>query len=188
MFPPIPLGIDGCALEPQPLFGDVNGGVQHLLSGGEKNPQWYGGPILDVYCCFGTPGNPRGGHYHPKLQELFCTVSGTSLWIVSDFREGSPTKGKTAACIMGWNVPTESHGLPCHTFEGQGTLARLRVPAGVYHAVFALGNAPSLSVALGTTGFDKDDYRYPAAEEVPGMKDILDRFSLTTSPRIPHTS
>lgn len=177
------LGIDGCQLEPQPMFGDRAGGVQHFLSGGEKNPQWFGGPILDVYMCFGTPGNPRGGHYHPKLQELFSTVSGTSLWVLSDFREDSPTKGKTAACIMGWNKPAETHGVPSHTFEEQGTLARLRVPNGVYHAVFALGNAPSLSVALGSTGFDKEDYRYPAAEEVPGMKALLDQFGLPLPPK-----
>ncbi len=178
ILPPIELGIAGCRLEPQPLFGDATGGVQHILSGGEKNPQWFGGPILDVYACFSTPGTSRGGHYHPVLNELFETVSGTSLWIVSDFRDDSPTKGKTAACIIGWKKPADAHGLPCHTFEGEGSLARLRIPAGVYHAVFALGTGPSLSVALGTTGFDANDYRYPAPEDVPGMKEILDRFGL----------
>ncbi len=176
--PPIELGLDGVRIEPQPLFGDHASGVLHILSGGEKNPAWFGGPVLDVYACFGAPGDrARGGHAHRKLNEMFMTVSGTALWILSDLRSDSTTFGKTAACILGWDEPAQTHGLICHTVEKKGTLGRLRVPAGIYHMVCALGK-PFLSVALGTTVYDAADYDYPAPTSIPQMEELLMRFGL----------
>lgn len=162
----IQTGIEGCTIETQPIFGDATGGVMHMLSGGVKNPEWFGGDLLDVYASYGRQKNTmRGGHYHPVLNELFFTVSGKALWILSDFREGSVTKGKTVAMILGDTEPKP--------------LQRLRVPAGVYHAIAAIDDAGFTIVALGTTAYDKEDYRYPSVDEVPGMKEILDEHGVT---------
>lgn len=184
----IQTGIDGCTVELMPIFGDPKGGVMHMLPGGEKNPEWYGGTILDVYSFYAHEKNRlRGGHYHPVLNELFFTVSGTALWILSDFRLNSPTKGKTIAFLAGSNGP--ENDLPSYTIAKTNKLARIRVPAGVYHAIAPLTDEGFTAIALGTTPYDKEDYRYPSIDEVPGMKDILTTFgisvvSTTTAPTL----
>ena len=170
-------GIQDCRIEIQPLFGSKESGVLHILSGGEKNKEWFGGPVNDVYACFSTNNTARGGHYHKVLDEMFITVSGTALWIVSDFRPESPTYKKTAAVVTGWNKVETKHTFPSYTFEELGGLARLRVPAGVYHAVYPLAKSGYLAVALGTTGHVAEDYAYPTLEEVPEMKGILQLFN-----------
>lgn len=169
--------IEGVTIEHQPLFGTFQqGGVIHMLPGGIQNPEGFGQDLLDIYAFTAKGRNVfRGGHYHPKLNELFFTMSGTALWILSDFREGSPTHGTTHAVILSIDTPTETYGFPTYSLE-EGRFPRLRVPAGIYHAIFPLTDERLTSVALGSTAFDKEDYRYPKPEEVPGMKEILERI------------
>ncbi len=171
-------GIDGLLVELQPMFGDLSGAVFHMLPGGVSNPDSPGGSILDVYAFSAEGfGLMRGGHYHLKLDELFFTVSGTALWLFSDFRETSPTFGKTIGMIVGVKAPENAHGLPVHVLE-DGSLPRLRVPAGVYHALFPLTDERVMTVALGSTPYDKEDYRYPKLEDVPGAKELLEPFGI----------
>lgn len=158
------------------MFGTFQGSVVHMLPGGVNNPEGFGQQILDIYGFTAKGKNVfRGGHYHPKLHELFFTMSGTALWILSDFREGSPTYGITHALILSIDTPKENYDFPVYALE-EGTLPRLRVPAGIYHAVFPLTEERITSVAIGSTAFDKEDYRYPKPEEVPGMKEILEKI------------
>lgn len=160
----IETGIDGCVITLMPAFEKNGGGVFHMLPGGSGNADWYGGNILDVYGFFSKEPNAiRGGHYHPKLNEYFFPVSGTSLWILSDFRTTSPTFGKTVSITLG-DKPEEH--------------PRLRVPAGVYHAIAPLTADGFTIIALGTTPFDKEDYVYPTVDEVPDMKSILETFGI----------
>lgn len=169
-----------------PLFGDMTGGVLHMLPGGDTNTEWIGEEgIKDVYACFGTKkAGSRGGHYHHRLEEQFFSVAGTVLWILSDFRAASPTHGKTIGVILGWNAPKEKGGLPSYTVEETGSLARLTVPSGVYHALFPLAES-FLAIALGTTGYDKEDYAYPSPSDIPDMEVILGRFGLKIpAPRV----
>ena len=175
----IETGIDSCVIDLLPAFEKNSGGVFHMLPGGVKNPDWYGGDILDVYGFYSNEQNKlRGGHYHPVLNELFFTVDGTALWILSDFRKDSPTFQKTIAFILGKRKPDDAHGVPSYTVEDTNRHARLKVPAGVYHAIAPLGNEGFTAIALGTTAFDKDDYQYPTIDEVPKMREILNSFEI----------
>lgn len=174
----INLGLANTEIHLMPLFGDMNGGVLHMLPGGQNHPDWFKGSISDIYSCFGTKrSGGRGGHYHNELNEQFFSVSGTVLWILSDFRASSPTHQKTVAVILGWNKPKENGGLPSYTVEETQHLARLTIPKGVYHALFPLSDL-FLTVALGSTSYNKEDYVYPKPEEVFDMKTILQRFDL----------
>lgn len=173
----IETGIDGCVIDLMPTFEKNDGGVFHMLPGGSGNADWYGGEILDVYGFFSKePHAMRGGHYHPKLNEYFFPLSGTSLWILSDFRESSPTFGKTITLTIG--DTQEQSDVPNYPLNQH---PRLRVPAGVYHAIAPLSEDGFTVVALGTTPFDKEDYVYPTVDEVPEMKNILKTFSITPS-------
>lgn len=177
----IQTAIEGVTIEVQPLFGTFQGSVLHMLPGGVQNPEGFGQNILDVYGFTAQGKNMgRGGHYHPKLQELFFPMSGTALWVLSDFRAESPTSGTTYACILSVNKPTETFGLPAFAIE-DGGIPRLRVPAGIYHAVFPITEERIMTVALGSTPFDKEDYRYPTIDEVPHMREILENVGINPS-------
>lgn len=172
-------GINGCVIDLMPAFEKNSGGVFHMLPGGVKNPDWYGGDILDVYGFYSNEKNKlRGGHYHPVLDEIFFTVSGTALWILSDFRKDSPTFQKTIALILGKKKSNDAHNVPSYTVEDTTRHARLKVPAGVYHAITPLGDEGFTAIALGTTAFNKDDYQYPTIDDVPEMKKILTGFEI----------
>ncbi len=171
----IATGIDGATIEPQPRIGDEDGAVLHMLPGGTKNPYGFGTDILDIYASTARDKFVfRGGHYHPKLDELFFTTSGVSLWILSDFRVDSRTFGKTSAFIVGIDrddliVPS---GIPSF-FLSDGTFSRLRIPHGVYHAFCPLTDERVTTIGIGSTPYDKEDYRYPALDEIPDLENVL---------------
>lgn len=165
------VGIEGVAIEPMPRIGAEDGAVLHMLPGGVLNPHGFGSSLKDVYAFTAKGKNTfRGGHYHLKLDELFFQFSGTALWIFSDFRESSSTYGKTASItidIEQWIV--------------EGSFPRIRVPAGVYHAIFPLTDERMMSVGIGSTAYDKEDYRHPAPQDVPDLLQILARHGIHPS-------
>jgi dTDP-4-dehydrorhamnose 3,5-epimerase-like enzyme len=173
-------GIDGAAVEPQPRIGDEDGAVLHMLPGGTKNPHGFGPDILDIYASTARGKHTfRGGHYHLKLDELFFQTSGTALWLLSDFRSDSPTFGKTVGVVLG--IDRENLSIPTGIssfFLSDGAFPRLRIPAGVYHAFFPLTDERVTTVALGSTPYDKEDYRYPKLEEIPDAAKILKYFGI----------
>ncbi len=174
----IPTAIDGCNVELQSLIGTLDGGVLHMLPGGTNNPESFAGQIGDAYAFTAVGKNTfRGGHYHHRLQEFFFQVSGTSLWLLSDFRENSPTNGTTIGIILGITPVTDTKGHDQYTLT-DGSLPRIRIPAGVYHAIFPLTDERMLVTALGSIGYDKTDYAYPTINEVPGAQTILDSFGV----------
>lgn len=176
-----PLTIDGVRVELQPRIGSADGAVLHMLPGGTGNPDALDGKILDVYAfTMRGRGNVRGGHYHPVLDELFFTFSGSALWVLSDFRPASSTHGMTTGVIVGDAAPRETYGVPMYVLA-DGQLARLRVPHGVYHALVPLTDERVTTVALGSTPYDKNDYRYPTLDEVPGARELLAKFGITSA-------
>lgn len=182
----IQTGIESAVLELQPLFGTIDGAVLHMLPGGVENPEGFGASLKDVYAFTSLgKGTFRGGHYHLELQEMFFPVSGTALWVLSDFRPESPTYQKTIGLVLGFKALATPTTLPSHTVD-QLSLPRVRVPAGVYHAIFPLTDERVMTIALGSTPFQKEDYRYPALEEIPGITKILNEagLSLETYQRI----
>ena len=176
-------GINECTIELQPLIGDADGAVLHMLPGGTDNKEGFG-KILDLYASTAKGlGVSRGGHYHPILDEFFFTMTGTALWILSDFRTDSPTYKKTVALIASFDKPTETFDLPTYTTL-DGALPRLRVPHGVYHTFYPLTDERVTIVAVGSTAYDKTDYVYPTADEVPEMQKILLRCGIDAQKRI----
>ena len=171
--------IDGVRVELQPRIGDADGAVLHMLPGGTSNPEGFEGRILDVYAFTARgKGRMRGGHYHLVLDECFFTFTGSALWVLSDFREASSTRGVTAGVIVGEEAPADRHSIPAYVLA-DGPLARVRVPHGVYHALVPLTDVRVTTVALGSTPYDSNDYRYPAIAEVPGARDLLTTFGIT---------
>jgi len=165
-------GINGCTVDLQPRFGDESGAVLHMLPGGAQNPEGFG-EILDVYACTALgKGVMRGGHYHHVLDEFFFPASGSSLWILSDFREDSPTYKKTTAVILSIEPVESVNTVPVFTAV-DGSFPRLRVPHGVYHAFFPITDARVLITALASTPHVAADYVYPDLEEIPGLEEVL---------------
>lgn len=177
----IPTGINGTTIEPQPRIGEQDAAVLHMIPGGTKNPYGFGTDILDLYASTAHGKHLfRGGHYHPKLDELFFVASGTSLWILSDFRQGSPTYGKTVGIVIG--IDRDDSLIPSGVssfFLSDGSFSRLRVPHGVYHTYCPLTDERVVVIGVGSTSYDKDDYQYPTLEEIPDIKNILKEFEIS---------
>ncbi len=148
----------------------------HMLPGGIQNPEGFGEQLLDIYAFTANGQNQsRGGHYHNTLNELFFTMSGVALWVLSDMRPASPTHGMTHALILSINTPANTFDLPTYSFE-DGSFPRLRVPSGVYHAIFPLTDERVTCVALSSTPYNANDYVHPTQEEVPELMAILNRI------------
>lgn len=180
------VGIQGASVEFGPRIGEQDGAVLHLLPGGTKNAHGFGPDLLDLY-AFTAKGKFtfRGGHYHLKLDELFFQLSGCALWILSDFRPDSPTFQKTVGFLVSMDaIPphildrASQNGIKAFSVN-DGSLPRLRVPAGVYHAIIPLTEERMTTTAVASTPYDMEDYRYPALEEVPGAQALIETFRET---------
>ena len=165
-------GIADCAVELQPMFGTPDSAVLHMLSGGESNPESFG-HILDVYACTAKgKGKMRGGHFHNVLEEFFFPATGSSLWILSDFRPESPTFQKTTAVILSIEHVESINDIPVFTAV-DGSFPRLRVPHGVYHSFMPINDERVLITALASTPHDAKDYVYPTIEEIVGLESVV---------------
>lgn len=184
------LGLEGVRLEFQKYIGNPAGGVMHLLPGGVENPDGFGHSIRDIY-AFNAQGRGqmRGGHYHHQLDELFFPMSGTALWVLSDFRATSPTRGKTVACILSVNEFTSpAKTLPCYSLIGHNFMTRVRVPAGIYHAIIPLTDERVTVTAVGSTPYAKEDYAYPALQEIPDLATHLEAAGIDSESIIPRNA
>lgn len=169
----IATGIDGATIELQPRFGERDAAVLHMLPGGVSNPEGFGQNLLDVYASTAKGrGVQRGGHYHVKLDELFFTLTGTALWILSDFRPESPTYQRTIGLVLGDDRGESAVDIPTYV-TADGSLPRLRVPAGVFHTYMPLTTDRVTVVGLGSTAYDQEDYRYPELATIPSIDQIL---------------
>lgn len=177
------LGIEGVRIEFQRYIGNPDGGVMHLLPGGTDNTDCFAQGIHDVY-AFTAQGKHamRGGHYHHRLSELFFPMSGTALWILSDFRADSSTFQKTSACILSISeyAPEKKPSFPIFSVLGDRCMPRIRVPAGVYHAIIPLTDERVTTTALGSDAYQKEDYEYPKLENIPNIKNILNEIGIHT--------
>ncbi len=174
----ITTAIDGVRVELQPRIGSADGAVLHMLPGGASNPEGFaGGALLDVYAFTARgKGIARGGHYHPVLDEFVFVLAGSALVLLSDFRVDSPTHGATIGMILGEDAPADRCGIPAYVLS-DWSLALLRVPHGLYHEFFPLDDRRITAVALGSTSYDQEDYRYPMLTEVPGAAAMLAKFA-----------
>lgn len=180
------LGLDAVRIEFQKYIGTPAGGVMHLLPGGVENPQGFGHSTRDIY-AFNAQGRGqmRGGHYHHVLDELFFPMSGTALWILSDFREMSSTRGKTVACVVSIEDVAPIEGIPTYSVMRDGMMMRLRVPAGIYHAIIPLTDERVAVTAVGSTSYAKEDYAYPALETIPDLASWVEKAGISVDAIIP---
>ncbi|MBN1584955.1 dTDP-4-dehydrorhamnose 3,5-epimerase family protein [Candidatus Uhrbacteria bacterium] len=180
-------GIDGLAVEPQPIFGNPDGAVLHLIPGGTDSPEMLDGGIRDVYASMAIGrGIWRGGHYHGRLDEFFFVMSGRAVWLFVDMRPESRTSGRHYLCVVDAEARRNgagSLGPPVPEFSVVGDMKsyRLRVPAGVYHAYAPLGEGRVMILAVGNTPFDGQDYFYPDIRTVgdsPALHERLEELGL----------
>lgn len=178
------LGIEGVRVELQRYIGNTDGGVIHLLPGGTDNADCFKQGLHDVYAFTAHGKNVmRGGHYHHRLNELFFPMSGTALWILSDFRPDSPTFQKTSACILSIPeyTPPKKTSFPVFSLLGDRCMPRIRVPAGVYHAIIPLTDERVTTTALGSEPYQKEDYAYPLLESIPDLAKLLEEIGIQAS-------
>lgn len=144
------------------------------------------GTIKHVHAAIALKkGVSRGEHYHYNVIEDFYILAGTALGILHDFNEDSPTFGKTYAYIAG-NKPKEADlddealvkaDLPTFYIE-DGKLAQFRITPKIWHAWWPLTDEQAVIVALGTQGYDPEDYEKPKAEEIPQVVEILKKYKI----------
>ena len=75
------------------VIGDPRGYLAEMAPGGIKNEFLKKG-FGNLYAAVATGKHvARAGHYHFKSWENHYTLTGTALWLFTDFRKQSPTFG-----------------------------------------------------------------------------------------------
>jgi|SRR3989344_2783071 len=169
--------IDGLIIRMNKVVGDARGYLCELAPAGIHD-EFFSTGVKNVHASIATQkGIARGGHYHFKQNENFYTLSGTSLLIFADFREGSKTRGNVYAVIVGNSKPSDTKGLPAYVIS-ENKMAQIYVPAGVYHIFGPLTDEKLIIVSFSSEQYSKEDYAYPKLEEIPKVKKILDDFGV----------
>ena len=175
-FQEVQLPINGVTLYLNKVVSDSRGHFMDLAE--TDNPSV--GSTKHIHSAIALhKGVSRGEHYHLRVVEDFYTLSGTALGILHDFNEESPTFGKTFAYVSGNKDDSVKTDLPTYYIE-DGTLAQVRIMPKVWHAWWPLTDKEVVIVALGTLGYDPQDYGKPKAQEIPGVMDILTAYGINT--------
>lgn len=177
----ITTSISGLQLELQKVFGDVRGMLAEMVQGGTQNPVVQEHGIGNIYTSIATGKHIcRAAHFHFKNHEIFFTLTGTALWLFHDFREGSPTFGQNAGLLLGFDAPTMPVHHPVYTLDHM-QMARVIVPAGVYHAFWPLTDDKVVTIAVASERHDDADYDRRTIKTVPGFLDILAQYGMDIS-------
>ena len=122
--------IDGLEVHLQKMFGDMRGLLAEMIQGGTANEVVTGHGIGNIYASIATGKHvARAAHFHRKNHEIFFTLTGTALWLFHDFREGSPTSGKNAGLVLGFDAPTVPVHHPAYTLDKK-QMAKIEKLAG----------------------------------------------------------
>lgn len=170
--------IDGLELHHTKVVGDARGLLAELVQGGGANPILAPG-FGNLYTSVAIGKHTgRAGHFHFKLHERFFTLTGSTVWFFHDFRDGSPTFGKSFTCILGYDRPLE--GMPglAYTFSDHD-MVRAVVPPGVYHAYWPLTDAPVMVLAVASKPRDDTDYDRRKSIDVPGCREAIAAYGIT---------
>lgn len=178
MADPITTSIQGLEIHLQKVFGDTRGLLAEMIQGGTGNPVVQEHGIGNIYASIATGTHiARAAHFHFKNHEIFFTMTGTALWLFHDFREGSPTFGQNAGVVLGFDAPTMLVHHPVYTLD-QKQMARIVVPAGVYHAYWPLTEEKIVTIAVASEPHDDADYDRRTIKTVPGFLDILAQYGM----------
>ncbi|MBI4434293.1 hypothetical protein HY635_00515 [Candidatus Uhrbacteria bacterium] len=172
--------IAGLELHHTKVVGDSRGILAELIQGGSANPVLAWG-FRNLYASIATGKHiGRAAHFHFKNCECFFTLTGTALWFFHDFREGSPTAGRSYACVAGFKRPPSAVSDPVYVLEDRD-MVRFTVPAGVYHAYWPLTGDPVTVVSAGSEVHDDADYDRRPPSAVPGCREWLARYGITVT-------
>jgi len=173
----IKTSINGLEIHLEKVLGDSRGLLAEMIPSGAQNDAVSRG-IGNIYASIATGKHiGRAAHYHFKNHEIFFTLSGTALWLFHDFRKDSPTFGKIEGFVLGFDSPEEEIFHPIYVL-GQKQMARVSVPAGVYHAFWPLSEEKVTVVAVASVSHDDNDYWRGKPEEVPGFKKELAKYGI----------
>ncbi|MDO8599550.1 MAG: dTDP-4-dehydrorhamnose 3,5-epimerase family protein [bacterium] len=172
--------INGLELHHTKVVGDARGLLAELVQGGAANPVLSHG-FGNLYTSIAIGKHTgRAAHLHVKLHEIFCTLTGTALWFFHDFREASPTFGKSHAVVLGFDRPTTA--VPDSVYVlSEKDMARCIVPGGVYHAYWPLTDAPVFVVSIASMPHDDADYDRRKPDTVPGCRDWVGKYGIALS-------
>lgn len=169
--------IDGLEFHHTKVLGDPRGLLVELVPGGSTNPILSNG-FGNLYSSIATGKHTgRAAHFHFKLHEFFFTLTGSALWFFHDFREHSPTFGKSSAVVLGFDRPTQDVPDPVYVLSDKD-MVRCVVPAGVYHAYWPLTDAPVFVVSVASMPHDNADYDRRKPDTVPGCREWLSRYGI----------
>ena len=118
----------------------------------------------------------RGEHSHFRLYEDFYMLSGTTLCVLYDDNEDSPTYKQVYAFLAGTKGENVA-GLDTYFTEDE-KLAQVRIPPKVWHAVWSLSEGGSTILVLGTEGYDETDFKKAKASEIEPVRAVLEKIGI----------
>ena len=170
--------IQGLEIHLQRVFGDPRGLLAELVPGGTSNPVVADHGIGNLYASIATGKHTaRAAHFHFKNHEIFFTLTGTALWLFHDFRESSPTFGQNAGFVLGFDSPTFPVHHTLYVLD-QKQMARVVVPAGVYHAYWPLTDEKVVVATVASEAHKDEDYDKRTIRTVPGFLEILAMYGI----------
>lgn len=177
----ITTSIAGLEIHLQKVFGDPRGLLAEMIPGGTVNPAVSTHGIGNIYASIATGKHiARAAHFHFKNHEIFFTLTGTALWLFHDFREQSTTFGQNAGLVLGFDTPVDPVHHPAFVLE-QKQMARVIVPAGVYHAYWPLTDEKVVVASVASELHDDADYDKRPPSAVPSFFEILKKYNVDVS-------
>lgn len=120
----------------------------------------------------------RGEHYHYNLVEDFYVLYGATLVVLYDDNQDSPTYQQAFSFVAGTKGDVVVPDNTPQFFIEDGQLAQVHIPPKVWHGFWALTDFGSVILALGTAGYDKNDYKKIQALDIPPVYDILQDYGI----------
>lgn len=168
--------LNGLKIHLNKVIGDDRGYFCDLAEA--DNPLFKDGCVHLHTAIAVKKGVARGEHYHYRVKENFYILSGTALFLFSDFNKKSKTYGKTHAVILGFSSKKIDTKKTKSYFIDKGKFAQIEVSPYIYHAFWPLTNDQVVCCTTGTRGYDPADYVRPSIEEVPGASRILKKHAI----------
>ncbi len=168
----IETGIEGLAVYKNKAFMDSRGALFQLAPDVAENPHFPGG-IGNLLAVIASGKEPRGAHYHHIAEKDLWGIAGMGLCYFLDMRPQSPTKGKSFACIIGFDEERTKlafAGIPRFFAQKEKWLAHIRVSPGIYDLIWSLGENPFIFVESKTTKYDEKDYIRINPDELEEVK------------------
>ena len=163
------------------VVGDSRGYLAEMAPGGSQN-EFLSKGFGNLYASVATGQHvARAGHYHFKSWENHYTLTGTALWLFTDFRKESPTFGQSVEIIAGAKAwPTAPKDALHYTLDRQ-VMAQVYCGPGINHLVWPLTDEPVVIVDATSEAYNKEDYAYPKITEIPGIEEILKKYDINYS-------